>query len=367
MAGFYILTGENIPEKEAFLKKLLEKEIPRGQKETAFTVFHGKDVSANEIVSTASSNSLFSSSTFTLVRSADQLTADVLEALSGLMARPNPNSTLVLEGKKVGARLSAAHPFHKAVKKHKANVVKKDFKQPPSYKIDEWIIETAGTRYKRTVTKDAAQLLHQYTGDDLLNLTSEMEKLDIVLPQAQKVTDDDVRRFIGNTRSKNPWELPHHVGRKEISTALTTLKTLYDFNINGVQVLYPLADHFLKLLQLKTFFLDKKDLYRQAVQLDKMGFRGKDRLNPIMAEAVNESGYASRTISPNQVYGLITVPKVLDQLQNYTMEQFKYIVRLLAGIDMDLKSGLFKDTLAGMERIVFYIIFSDRFRINTKF
>jgi DNA polymerase III delta subunit len=367
MPGVYILTGDNAPEKELFIKKLLDKALPGNARQNGLTVYHAAEAPAGEIVASLASSSLFSESSLVLIRGCEEMDSDSLKVLARYMRDPSAGNTLIMEGARVGSRITATHPFHQAVKESKGEVVEEVFSVPAPYKIAEWIIENASSRFKRRIDKDAAELLHEYVGDDLLGLLGEIEKMDIVLPEKAPIRAEEIRNYAGKMRAHKPWDLPHPVARKELAVSIEILHNLFDFNTAAVQILYGLGDHFIRLLRLKLYFNDKKSELDQAKRLSRMGFKGKDELNPLLADAANNSGYAGKPMRPNNVYNQMTLPRVLDQMENFSAEQFNYIIRLLATADSDLKTGQMADSAFSIEKLIFRIVLSDRFRAPVKF
>jgi len=86
-------------------------------------------------------------------------------------------------------------------------------------------------------------------------------------------------------------------------------------------------------------------------------FSGKDRLNPFWPKLQTNHVSWTGHFRKSDLYRLHP-PRILDQLGLYTQPQLKYIIRLLAKADADLKTGQLKDTAANMERMVFNIIYS---------
>jgi DNA polymerase-3 subunit delta len=367
MPGVYLLTGDNAPEKEMFIKMLLGASLPGKERGHSLSVYHAAEAPAEEIVAALSSGSLFSETACVLIRGCEEMNSDGLKSLARYLRNPSPHNLLIMEGSKIGSRITAAHPFHQAVKEAGKSIVEKSFAVPASYKIPEWIVQNASSRFNRRMDAAAAGLLHEYIGDDLLAILSEIEKMDIVLPAKAPIRTEEVSHFAGKTRACRPWDLPSPVARREIALSVQVLKNLFDYNTAAVQILYALSDHFIRLLKLKLYFEEHPRDLEKARRLTRMGFKGKDELNPLLADAANDSGYAARPMRPNNVYNQMTLPRVLDQIENFTAEQFSYIVRLLATADSDLKSGQMPDSPFAMEKLILTIVFSDQFRAPTKF
>lgn len=367
MASVYLVTGDNSLEKELKIKALLAKTAGKGGQQGTLSVYHADEITPEEISASFSSLSLFSGASVRLIRCCEDLNTDALAAVADLISHPVAGSVLILEGTRIGTRVGAAHPFNKALKEHGGNVEESDFPSPQSYKVPEWITGFAGSRFNRRIDEGAAKLLHEMVGDDLMTLASEIEKLDILLEPKKPLAAADIKSLTGDIRMRAPWELPPPVARKEIALALSILHNLYDFGHKTVQVLFALSDHFIKLTALKAYFAENAQDERSVRRLLEAGVRGKNDLGALAARILNEVGWAKRKLTPFIIYPVFVVPNVMKQADNFTLEQLRYIVRLVASYDMGQKSGLYKDAPATIERLVYLIVFSDRFRAGTRF
>jgi len=368
MPGVYILTGDNAPDKERYIQELLAKELKQATG-SSFEVYHASDAPVDDIVSALSSGSLFGGATVVLIRGGEFMLSDTLESFAPYIASPSPSNTLIIEGENVGKRLGATHPFMKALDKAGPHITRQVFSAPPPYKLAEWLSEQARSRYKRPMDKAASEQFVNSVGDDLFTLVQELDKLDIVLAKGAPIKAADIDHFVSAVRMNKPWDIGHPVALKETHKAVAILRNLIDFNTHPLQIVSALFDHFSKLYALKAWFAARPEKLSEVKRLTKLGFRGKDSLNPLLADAANESGYSGyRKMMPNNVYNQMTNPGVMDQMEKYSYKEFNYILRLLASADYDLKSGgSFGPNFGSMLRLLFLIILSDRFRTTTRY
>ena len=366
MPSVFFVVGDNALEKERHIKALLARHAAGGGR-ASLDVSRADELTPETVRDSFSALSLFGGGDVRLVRGSEDLDTETLAELAGIISRPVPGLILILEGRRIGTRVSPDHPFHQALKKHAANVEEEEFKNPPPYQMPEWIASQSLARYKRPIDREAAVLLQALAGDDPMTLVMEMEKLDLLLPPAGRVTETDVKNITGLTRARDAWDLPPLVAQKNIPASVTLLHNLFEFNQKSVQVLYQLSDHFLRLFALKSHFSARPDLEKEVRNLLAMKARGKDRLNPLVAGALNEIRFSKRKISPGQVYPMFVLPDVMRQIGNFTPGQFQYVIRLIATYDLNLKSGLIKDSVGSMERLVYGIVLCDKFTVETRF
>ena len=130
MPSVFFVTGDNTLEKERHIKALLDRQTS-GKDLAALTVSHADEITQETVRASFSALSLFPGGSVRLVRESENLDSETLQALSEMIAHPVPGTLLILEGRRIGTRLSPDHPFHKALKKYPANVEEEEFKNPP--------------------------------------------------------------------------------------------------------------------------------------------------------------------------------------------------------------------------------------------
>ncbi|OGJ85892.1 MAG: hypothetical protein A2268_09965 [Candidatus Raymondbacteria bacterium RifOxyA12_full_50_37] len=338
---------------------------PKGGPEPEIIRYRAGDSAIETVISDASTPNLFGTTSFIIITECQNLRSEALEALAVYFKAPSPTTILICEGASIGKKLGKDHPFTRALKESKKFITLVECPSPPDYKMHEWASETSRSRYKRSLNEDAARLLIECTGTNQSRITSELEKLDIVLNPGMEIGEKEIREYTGGAGEKQPWDLAPAVARKEIDSALGILANLFEFNTPALQMLYALNTHFAGLLRLKIYFSNQRELLAQTKKLARMGFRGKDEFNRLMAEAIKESRFSERPLPPNMIYARIVLPRLLDQLDNYSLDQLTYILRYLATIDVNLKTGLFKGGLIDMERVILSIMYSDKHRMET--
>ncbi|MFH0919897.1 MAG: hypothetical protein V1913_05995 [Fibrobacterota bacterium] len=364
MPGLYLITGDNTPDRERCVQSVIKKELKGDASGNALQVFHASETESAEIIEAVGSTSLFGGASLTLVRGAEDLASDTLRGLARLLPLP-PGNTLILDGKRVGLRIMPDHPFSKAVKANAKSVVEEEFPMPPPYKMGEWVSENAASRYKRRLSAETAKVLLDMAGSDPARLLSEMEKLDIVLPAKAEITEKDIRFYVGAGRSREPWDLLEPVGHKKAVEAFRLLKELYNDNASGIMLVSALGEHFLGLFKLKLHFEENPGVLEDIRKYEKQGFKGKNALNDLLSKTLKEAGYSRKPIAPNSLYPRIILPRVLDQMERYSLDALQYVVQLLASADLDLKTGRMKDNCLAMERLLLFIFYSEKFRVGT--
>lgn len=202
----YLLTGEEpfyIDEISKFIEKsvLTEEEKSFNQ-----TVFYGRDVQIEDIISTAKRFPMMAERQVVIVKEAQDL-SKTIENLTEYVKNPQPTTMLVLcyKYKKLDGRLSLI----KAIKKHGVY-----FESTRVYedKIPEWIKQLV-TSKKMTITDKSAQMLVEFLGSDLSKINNELEKLQLVLKPGEQITPEIVEEYTGISKDFNNFELQSAIGQ----------------------------------------------------------------------------------------------------------------------------------------------------------
>jgi DNA polymerase-3 subunit delta len=102
--------------------------------------------------------------------------------------------------------------------------------------IIQWI--TARVRERNLqLDPDAVEILAARVGLDTLQLESELEKLETAFGRARRVSGDDVRILVPQTREGGIFDLSEAVARRNLSLALETLDQLFRQGERGIGIL----------------------------------------------------------------------------------------------------------------------------------
>ena len=164
----------------------------------------GKEAGSAQILACAKTLPMMAKRRLTLVRDADELTADELANLSKFIESPAPEACLCFVAEKADLRLR----FFQLFKKH-GLLLKLDplaEKQLPSF------IETEAKRLKVELSPGTAARLAEEIGPDLGQLADALERLCCYVPVGQPIRVSDVESVVVTTRQHSVFELIDAVG-----------------------------------------------------------------------------------------------------------------------------------------------------------
>ncbi|QLE03044.1 DNA polymerase III subunit delta [Galbibacter sp. BG1] len=208
----YFLMGEEpyyVDKISQYMEQSILTEEERGFNQM---VLYGKDVSIDEIVSSAKRYPMMAERQVIIVKEAQHLsrTIDQLEAYA---LNPQPTTVLVIcyKYKKLDKRKKA----YKAIAKTGYIYESKKLYEN---QIGDWIRRVlAGKKYG--ITPKAAQMLVEFLGTDLGKINNELEKLQLIIPKGEEITPKHIEENIGISKDYNNFELRKAIGERDIVKA----------------------------------------------------------------------------------------------------------------------------------------------------
>lgn len=273
-------------------KVLLEEEKGFNQ-----TVLYGRDVTIDDIVSTAKRYPMMAERQVVIVKEAQDLSRTI-DKIESYAENPMPSTVLVFCYK-----YKTLDKRKKVTKLLAKNGVVYESKKLYENQVGDWIKRVlSGKKY--SIEPKANAMLVEFLGTDLSKINNELEKLQIILPQGSTITPHHIEENIGFSKDFNVFELRKAIGDRNQLRA------------------YTIADHFAQNPKDNPIVMTTSLIFSFFVQLLK--YHGlKDR-------------------NPSKVASVLGVnPFFLKDydvaLKNYPMKKVSQIVNSLREVDVKSK------------------------------
>lgn len=178
------------------------------------TVLYGRDVTVEDIVSSAKRYPMMAERQVIIVKEAQDLvkTIDKLEAYAD---NPMPTTVLV-----VCYKYKTLDKRKKVTKLLAKNGVVYESKKLYENQVGEWIKRVlSGKKY--AIEPKASAMLVEFLGTDLSKINNELEKLQIILPKGATISAKDIEENIGFSKDFNVFELRKAIGERNQLKAYT--------------------------------------------------------------------------------------------------------------------------------------------------
>jgi DNA polymerase-3 subunit delta len=229
---------------------LLKRAIDPGLKDFNFNVFYGNESKGVDILDAAQTLPMFSDRRAVLVKRADQLKADALEVLLPYIQNPASGTCLILTGTKIDQRKK----FFLELKKHGELV---EYKRLYDNKLGSFI-QTESLTQGKPIDSAAAELLGALIGNNLQELSSQIEKLVVYVGEKARITVDDVRIMASSSKAFTAFELAKFLGLRDVNNAIRSLDALFLNGDDAPMMIGALSRHFRQLWRVREM-LDKKN------------------------------------------------------------------------------------------------------------
>ena len=228
---------------------LLERAIDPSLKDFNFNVFYGNESKGVDIADTAQTLPMFADRRAVLVKRAENLSAAACEVLLPYIKNPATTTCLIFTGTKIDQRKK----FFSELKKHGDLV---EFKRMYDNKLSAFI-QSESTAYGKPIESAAADLLSFLTGNNLQELSSQIEKLVTFAGKNPRITLDDVRTVASNSKAFTVFELARFLCARDMHSALKSLETLFRNGEETPMMIGALSRHFRQLWRVREL-LDHK-------------------------------------------------------------------------------------------------------------
>lgn len=211
-APVYVIHGDEAYYVDELVKDF-EALVPDEEKDFNLYVFYAPQVGPDVVVDACLRYPMMAERQVVILKEAQAVKADFLNAMAEYAARPNPQTVLVVAGR--GAALTGAK-FLKAVSAGKGVVFesRKLWESQIGAKIEE-LAREAGLG----IDAKSKAMLVDHVGANLANIMNEVRKLTLVLPKGAFITPQVVEKLIGVSKDFNNFELVDAVASRDVAKA----------------------------------------------------------------------------------------------------------------------------------------------------
>ena len=210
----YFLMGEEPYYIDKISDYIEEKVLTEEEKGFNQTVLYGRDITIEEIISTAKRYPMMAERQVVIVKEAQDLikTIDKLESYAD---NPMPSTVLVFCYK-----YKTLDKRKKVTKLLAKNGVVYESKKLFDNQVGEWIKRILSSK-KYLIEPKANAMLVEFLGTDLSKINNELEKLQIILPIGSTITPKHIEENIGFSKDFNVFELRKAIGDRNQLKAYT--------------------------------------------------------------------------------------------------------------------------------------------------
>ena len=212
--SIYFLMGEESYYIDKLSDYIEQNVLSEDEKGFNQTVLYGRDVTIEDIVSTAKRFPMMAERQVVIVKEAQDLSRTI-DKLESYVENPMPSTVLVFCYK-----YKTLDKRKKMTKLLAKNGVVYESKKLYENQVGEWIKRIlSGKSY--SIEPKANAMLVEFLGTDLSKINNELEKLQIILPKGSTITPKHIEENIGFSKDFNIFELRKAIGDRNQLKAYT--------------------------------------------------------------------------------------------------------------------------------------------------
>jgi len=210
----YFLMGEESYYIDKLSDYIEQNVLSEDEKGFNQTVLYGRDVSMEDIVSTAKRYPMMAERQVVIVKEAQDLSRTI-DKIESYAENPMPSTVLVFCYK-----YKTLDKRKKVTKLLAKNGIVYESKKLYENQVGDWIKRVlAGKKY--SIEPKANAMLVEFLGTDLSKINNELEKLQIILPKGSTITPHHIEENIGFSKDFNVFELRKAIGDRNQLRAYT--------------------------------------------------------------------------------------------------------------------------------------------------
>lgn len=220
---------------------------------------------AEAVMTACDSVSMFSPEQAVVVRKAEALKADDTRALAKWLGH-GPQCKLLLDFE----TLAANTELYKALKK--AGEIEKEYDEPKSYKMADWIASVIPSHFKKAIDKDACQYLAEALGTDTKLVCEEVEKILLFQPDCKKIDLELVKTMVVSQRKIVAYEINDYFGMRDGKAYAKKLNEMFNNGVQAVQIVASLYYYAVDLMNFSALLAKGMTPKDAAAELGKNDF-----------------------------------------------------------------------------------------------
>lgn len=297
--------------------------------------------------------SLFQTVRLFHIRHAQTLSDSEVQRLETILSVEIPDVFMLIEyEQKEGKKKDFAAAIHisKREKKNPGHFALLAFERPPDYKMVQWLMEQVPALFGRSIAKGGAETLIDYAGYELDRLYSELQKLDIHLPEKAPIDKETVKHITGATRKMSAFDLARALAQKDFGRACTILTSLFSDTFYAPPVIAALYHHFWKVLKIRAYAATHKE---QANAFFKTAYQEQMKIAHAIGVA---TGILQASDPEKKAYPVMILSGLMDQARTFRYQEVKQILLWLRDFDVGVKTGRVKPTQQNFEQLCYTIV-----------
>jgi len=237
----YLFTGGERLFIDEGVRLVSDRFLGEGIREFNYDIFSATDIKTSTVLGIAETLPVMTGCRVVVVKDVDEWASKEREGLISYINNPSPTTCLIL----TAAKLDKRERFANTIDKKGVMVLC----QPLSKnQLGGWIRQEV-KRSGKTINDDAAQMLSDMAGSDMMSLRNDIEKLTLYCRDKKTISLSDVTKVSNNIRSVSVFEVINAIFDRRLKDAILALKRALDEGEAPVKIFYFITREFRTMLK----------------------------------------------------------------------------------------------------------------------
>jgi DNA polymerase-3 subunit delta len=239
LAPLYLFYGD-----ELYLIDQAVRRLRRRMNDAPLRAFYAGEDPVERVLEAWGAPSLFAAQEVVLLKSAERLKAVERERLAAAAALRDASQPLIVCAH---GKVDLRQQFFSLCAK---TGIAAEFRPPFANQLPGWALRLARERGV-TLSEEAARMLADLVGADLLALAAEIEKTAVFVFPAKEISAEDVAACVGEIHQYDAFDLAQALGQRDRQRALSLLRRVLTNENEALRILHALVAHFRRLWRVK--------------------------------------------------------------------------------------------------------------------
>ena len=307
----YVIVGKEGSLVNARCRELLDELVEPSQRATGLFNADPKEVTAADVLDELRTAPFLTDKRVVVIKGADDFISQNRGLLEKYFDNPCPTGILILTVNSWQSNTRLAKKLPKVGKLVSVT-------QPKAWQLPGRLMQYTRDAYSKNLSKDAAELLIELAGDDLVRLYSEIDKLALFADSEKTITTEHVEKLIGHNRMFGAFAVIDTCLAGDVGAAVDRLRNMFA------------SDKSTEFTVVGAFAYHLRRMFNAKVLLD---------------EGLNAGEIAKRL----RIWG--NKDSFFAQLRKMTLKQIGESLQQLAATDYAIKTGRTKAQVA-IEQLV---------------
>lgn len=219
--NIYVIAGKEESLVDCECEKLIEKLVDAGDRATGLLRLEGKEADIADVLDELRTIPFLASRRVVVIKRAEDFISGNRELLEKYFDSPSKTGTLVFTSQSWASNTRLARKLKKAGELISVSA-------PRQWELPGRLCEYAREAHGKNMGREAAELLIEAAGEELVLLYGEIDKLSVYVNETGAISSDDIEALVGHNRLFNVFSVIDEMTAGRMGRAIEQLRNMFE-------------------------------------------------------------------------------------------------------------------------------------------